>query len=201
MTAPCIREQVQGADQSGGQGAARVLQTACAIGSGTRFGRMVPKIPACRTIRRTFELTIWSQYEQQYQNPGEPAIGKFGIQGDSMIAKHLATAILIALTPLAALAAASEPSEKEIRALTEKDVARANEPIIEYHRRLGKGPIPDDMLIKVNSVKKIDCSPVQDVVAFDCNIEMDMVVPQGGRRTKTMTIRFTKADDGWKGSR
>lgn len=118
-----------------------------------------------------------------------------------MILKHLATAILIAITPLAALAAAPEPSEEEIRALTEKDVARANEPIIDYHRRLDKGPVPDDMLIKVNSVKKLDCKPVQDAVAFDCNIEMDMVVPQGGQRTKVMTIRFTKTEEGWKGSR
>lgn len=121
-----------------------------------------------------------------------------------MIAKRLAISLFAGVLPLAAVAAVatvSEPTDQEIMSLTEKDVARANEPIIDYHKRLDKGSVPDDMLIKLNSVKKIDCKPVDGASAHDCNVEMDMTVPQGGRRTRTILIRFTKTEDGWKGSR
>lgn len=118
-----------------------------------------------------------------------------------MFIQRIAIVAALAVAPLAAVAAIPEPTEAEIRTLTERDIVRANEPVIDYHRRLDKGNIPDDMLIRLNGLKKLDCTPVDQQNAHDCKIEMDLTVPQGGRRTRTMMIRFTKTEEGWKGGR
>lgn len=109
--------------------------------------------------------------------------------------------ILLMLFPVAAFAAAPEPTEAEILALTEKDVSSANQPVIEYQKKIGKAEVPPDMLIKVNSVRKIGCKPTEQADSYLCDVEMDLTVPNGGRRTRVVPVRFAKTDDGWKGSR
>lgn len=98
--------------------------------------------------------------------------------------------------------AASEPTEEEIRKLTEQDVARANEPVYQYHQQQGnKGKVPEDMLVKVNSVRKVGCKPAADANAYDCDVEMDLTVPNGGRRSRIVSVQFKRTDAGWAGNR
>lgn len=108
--------------------------------------------------------------------------------------------LLPAAVPALVLAAVPEPTEAEIRALTEKDIAKANQPIIEYHHQLGKGEVPPDMLVRLNGVRKLDCTPA-DGDAYDCNVEIDMMVPNGGRRVRSYPLHFTRTGDGWKAGR
>lgn len=117
-----------------------------------------------------------------------------------MLSKLIMVMLAAAIAPVA-FSASPEPTEEEIRALTEQDIGRANQPIIEYHRSLDKGEVPSDMLVRLNGLRKLDCKPVADVDAHDCNIEMDVSVPQGGRRMKNVQVRFTRTDGVWKGGR
>lgn len=108
---------------------------------------------------------------------------------------------MLAIFPLAALAGVPEPTEAEILALTERDVSNANQPVIEYQKKTGMAEVPPDMLIKVNSVRKIGCKPADQADTYLCDVEMDLTVPNGGRRTRIVPVRFAKTENGWKGSR
>ena len=94
-----------------------------------------------------------------------------------------------------------EPSESDIRALAERDVARANVPIVEYHRRLGKGEVPQDMLVKLHAARKKSCQPATEPQAWQCEVQMEMSVPNGGFRSSTVLLRIAKNGDGWVASR
>jgi len=109
-------------------------------------------------------------------------------------------ALTLATAP-AAHAAAAEPSEADILALAERDVARANLPIVEYHQRLGKGDVPADMLVRLNAVRKKACQPAGEADAWQCEVEMDMTVPNGGFRSRTVMLRLGRTADGWQASR
>ena len=102
---------------------------------------------------------------------------------------------------LAARAAAPEPTQSEIQALAEQDVARANVPIVEYHKRLGKSVVPEDMLIRLDAVRKRACTPAGGEDAWLCEVEMDMTVPQGGFRSSTVTLRLVRSAAGWEARR
>jgi hypothetical protein len=80
--------------------------------------------------------------------------------GKCMKALIFAAALVVASPALlpTAHAQADEPSESDILALAERDVARANTPVIEYHQRLGKGDVPPDMLVKLPSARKNACN-------------------------------------------
>ena len=111
----------------------------------------------------------------------------------------LAAAFVLLAPP--AGAAAPEPTETEIRTLAEQDVARANLPIVDYHQRLGKGSVPDDMLVRLNAVRKKNCQPAGEPGAWQCEVEMDMTVPNGGFRTRSMVLRLVQTAGGWQASR
>lgn len=104
------------------------------------------------------------------------------------------------LAPLAH-AQADEPGESDILALAERDVARANMPIVEYHHRLGKGDAPPDMLVKLHAARKKGCQPAAEPQAWRCEVQMDMTVPNGGFRSSTVLLRIARNGDGWTASR
>ena len=113
-----------------------------------------------------------------------------------------ATAIVasLALAP-PAHGQAGEPSESEILALAERDVARANTPVIEYHQRLGKGDVPPDMLVRLHAARKKGCRPAEEPQAWQCEVQMEMTVPNGGFRSSTVLLRIARVADGWIASR
>ena len=118
-------------------------------------------------------------------------------------------AYTLAVTAMAALlnlappvhAQADEPSESDILALAERDVARANTPILEYHQRLGKGSVPPDMLVTLHAARKKGCQPADEPQAWQCEVQMDMTVPNGGFRSSTVLLRIARSGDGWTASR
>jgi hypothetical protein len=112
----------------------------------------------------------------------------------------VALVLLLAAT-LAARAAAPEPTQAEIQALAEQDVARANVPIVEYHKRLGKSVVPEDMLVRLDAVRKKACMPAGGEDAWQCEVEMDMTVPQGGFRSSKVMLRLVRSATGWEASR
>lgn len=109
--------------------------------------------------------------------------------------------VLLLATALVARAAAPEPTQAEIQTLAEQDVARANVPIVEYHKRLGKSAVPEDMLIRLDAVRKKACMPAGGDDAWQCEVEMDMTVPQGGFRSSTVMLRLVRSATGWEASR
>lgn len=109
------------------------------------------------------------------------------------------TASLIPAPP--AQAQSGEPTESDILALAERDVARANMPIVEYHQRLGKGDVPPDMLVKLHAARKKGCQPATEAQAWECTVQMEMTVPNGGFRSSTVLLRIARKGDGWAASR
>jgi hypothetical protein len=99
-----------------------------------------------------------------------------------------------------ACAAAPEPTEAEITALAQQDIARANAPVIEYQQRLGKGEVPQDMLVQLKALRKKACHQETEE-AWRCDVEMDMHVPNGGFRSRELTLRLVHDAKGWQASR
>jgi hypothetical protein len=121
-------------------------------------------------------------------------------QGQTMTAlPPLVFFILLAAATTAR--AAPEPTQAEIQALAEQDIARANVPIVEYHKRLGKSAVPEDMLVRLDAVRKKACTPASGDDAWQCEVEMDMTVPNGGFRSRTMMLRLVRSAAGWEASR
>lgn len=118
-----------------------------------------------------------------------------------MTALPFVVLVFLLSSALAARAAAPEPTQSEIQALTEQDVARANVPIVEYHKRLGKSVVPEDMLVRLDAVRKKACTPAGGEDAWQCEVEMDMTVPQGGFRSSTVMLRLVRSATGWEASR
>lgn len=113
-----------------------------------------------------------------------------------------ATTILASQTlGQAAHAQAGEPSQSDILALAERDVARANLPIVEYHQRLGKGDVPPDMLVTLHAARKKACQPATEPQAWQCEVQMEMTVPNGGFRSSTVLLRIARSGEGWAASR
>lgn len=124
-----------------------------------------------------------------------------------MKARLFAISTITVITTIAAWLAppcqaqTGEPSESDILALAERDVARANQPVVEYHQRLGKGDVPADMLVTLHAVRKKGCRPAAEPEAWQCEVQMEMSVPNGGFRSSTVLLRIAKNGDGWAASR
>jgi hypothetical protein len=112
----------------------------------------------------------------------------------------IAFVILLASAP-AAWAATPEPTQSDIQALAEQDVARANVPIVEYHKRLNRSAVPDEMLVRLDAVRKKACTPAGAKDAWQCEVEMDMTVPNGRLRSSTVMLRIVRGASGWEASR
>jgi hypothetical protein len=122
-------------------------------------------------------------------------------RGEIMTVLPPVALVLLLTAALPAQSAAPEPTQAEIQALAEQDVARANVPIVEYHKRLGKSAVPEDMLVRLDAVRKKACMPASEDDAWQCEVEMDMTVPNGGFRSSTVMLRLVRSATGWEASR
>jgi hypothetical protein len=74
-------------------------------------------------------------------------------------------------------------------------------PIVEYHRRLDKGDVPPDMLVKLHAARKKACQPAAEAQVWHCEVQMEMTVPNGGFRSSAVLLRIARDGDGWVASR
>ncbi len=113
--------------------------------------------------------------------------------------RFMPTVVLVAASLLAA-GCSGEPSEADIKAAFEKDMAKTAQSIDEAGKILGGvGKALTDSLGKteLHAVKKIGCAEAKDAPGFVCDVEVDMTVPLAGRSTETATVRFVEGPDGW----
>ena len=87
-----------------------------------------------------------------------------------------------------------EPSEADIRAVYEAEIAKTNEQMI----NLG-GEQAANLLGKseLHSITKLACKEADQTSGYNCDVEVDMSVPLLGRSTQMRTRRFVKSDNGW----
>ena len=113
--------------------------------------------------------------------------------------KFMLTAVLVAVS-LFASGCSGEPSEADIKAAFEKDMAKTAQSIDEAGKMFGgMGKSLTDSLgrMELHSVKKIGCAEAKDAPGFVCDVEVDMTVPIAGRSKEMATARFVKGPDGW----
>ena len=110
--------------------------------------------------------------------------------------KHTIAVQLCALVPVSLFIAgcSGEPSEADIRAVYEAEIARSNEQMI----NLG-GEQAANLLGKseLHSITKLACKEADQTSGYNCDVEVDMSVPLLGRSTQMRTRRFVKSDNGW----
>ena len=107
---------------------------------------------------------------------------------------------LLAAVLLAVAGCAMEPSDADIRAALEKDIAKSAESIDSAGKIFGgAGKALTDAIGKpeLHGVKKIGCTEAKDARGFVCDIEVDMTAPLAGRSKETTTARFVKGPEGW----
>ena len=109
---------------------------------------------------------------------------------------------IVALCALVLLAAGCSraPSEADIKAAFEKDMAKTAQSIDEAGKMFGGvGKSLTDSLgkMELHAVKKIGCTEAKDAPGFVCDVEIDMTVPIAGRSKEMTTARFVKGPDGW----
>lgn len=117
--------------------------------------------------------------------------------GETM--KNLLAACIAALLFLAT-GCSGAPSEADIRAAFEKNIAKSTASLNETAQMFGgAGKAFTDMLGKaeIHSVKKIGCVEAKDAPGYVCDVEIDMTVPLTGRKKDMTTARFVKGPDGW----
>lgn len=93
-----------------------------------------------------------------------------------------------------------EPSEADIRAAFERDIAESSESLNKTAQMFGgAGKAFTDMLgqAEIHSVKKIGCVEATDAPGYVCDVEVDMTVPLTGRKKDMTQARFVKGPDGW----
>ncbi len=113
--------------------------------------------------------------------------------------KFMLSVMLVAVSLFAA-GCSGEPSEAEIKAAFEKDMAKTAQSLDEAGKMFGGvGKALTDSLGKteLHAVKKIDCAQAKDAPGFVCDVEIDMTVPLSGRSKETATMRFVKGPEGW----
>lgn len=111
-----------------------------------------------------------------------------------------AHAVLAALLVLLAAGCSGEPSDADIRAALEKNIAANSESLNKTTRMFGgAGQFLTDMIGKaeIHSVKKIGCVAAKDAPGYVCDVELDMTVPLTGRKKDMTSARFVKGPDGW----
>jgi hypothetical protein len=115
------------------------------------------------------------------------------------IMKMMPIAALCILVLLAA-GCSGAPSETDIKAAFEKDMAKTAQSIDEAGKMFGgMGKSLTDSLgkMELHAVKKIGCTEAKDAPGFVCDVEIDMTVPIAGRSKEMATARFVNGPDGW----
>ena len=110
---------------------------------------------------------------------------------------HAALAAALALLLAGCL---GEPSDADIRAALERNIAKNSESLNRTTQMFGgAGQFLADMIGKaeIHSVRKIDCVAAKDAPGYVCDIELDMTVPLTGRKKDMTSARFVKGPDGW----
>lgn len=98
------------------------------------------------------------------------------------------TAILF-ITATTLLAGCSrEPSESNIKEAYTHEVDQTNS----LTRKFGG----DQMAIKVNDLKKIECKESETKGQFDCKVDIDLTLPLIGQHEQKTTLTLTKGDLG-----
>lgn len=113
--------------------------------------------------------------------------------------KFMLTGAILAVS-LFAVGCSGEPSEVDIRAAFEKDLAKTAQSLDEAGKMFGgAGKAFTDSLGKtqLHAVKKIGCTEAKEAPGFVCDVEVDMTVPIAGRSKEMTTVRFVKGPDGW----
>lgn len=113
--------------------------------------------------------------------------------------KFILTGALLAVS-LFAVGCSGEPSEVDIKAAFEKDMAKTAQTLDDAGKMFGGvGKALTDSLGKtqLHAVKKIGCTEAKDAPGFVCDVEVDMTVPLTGRSKEMTTVRFVKGPDGW----
>ncbi|MDH5471200.1 MAG: hypothetical protein OEX75_11450 [Gammaproteobacteria bacterium] len=110
--------------------------------------------------------------------------------------KYVVTARLCALVPVGLLIAgcSGEPTEADIRAIYEAEIAKTNEQMVKLGgeqaaRLLGKS--------ELHSITKLACKEADQTSGYNCDVQVDMSVPFLGRSTQMTTRRFVNSDNGW----
>jgi hypothetical protein len=94
--------------------------------------------------------------------------------------------MIVAMTLLAGCS--REPSESNIKAAYTHEVDQTNN----LTRKFGG----DQMAIKVNGLKKIDCKESSDKGQFNCKVDIDLTLPLIGQHDQQTTLTLTKGDLG-----
>ncbi|HYC01841.1 MAG TPA: hypothetical protein VED40_01025 [Azospirillaceae bacterium] len=104
------------------------------------------------------------------------------------IARMAACAPLLLLT-----ACGGEPSETEMRAAIEKQIADANA----FVGGMGKALLGKDVTTRVMSLDKHECKARADSNGYVCSFTMTTRNEMVGTRTSTLETVFLKGSDGW----
>ena len=94
---------------------------------------------------------------------------------------------IIAATTLLA-GCSREPSESNIKDAYTHEVDQTNS----LTRKFGG----DQMAIKVNDLKKIECKESEVKGQFDCKVDIDLTLPLIGQHEQKTTLTLTKGDLG-----
>jgi maltose-binding protein MalE len=95
--------------------------------------------------------------------------------------------LIVAATTLLA-GCSREPSESNIKDAYTHEVDQTN--------NLTKKFGGDQMAIKVNGLKKVDCKESSDKGQFNCKVDINLTIPLIGQHDQQTTLTLTKGDLG-----
>lgn len=88
----------------------------------------------------------------------------------------------------------SEPSESDIQSAIQQNVDQSNQ----QAKSIGGKALTDNMLMKVNNIKKLACQDAQSDGSYKCKVEMEVTAPFVGKRQTTGELTFIESDSGWR---
>jgi uncharacterized lipoprotein YajG len=114
----------------------------------------------------------------------------------SMNRNDFLSGLVIAVTTISLTGCSGAPSSGDIKKAVIAQVDQTNQQFKQLGAQLGSQSAGNAMLIKVNEVKKVDCTAVKDSKAYDCDVEINTTTINGSNKTVNR-MRFIKASDGW----
>lgn len=104
-----------------------------------------------------------------------------------------ASAALLSVLAIFCLAGCSgKPSSADVK----KAVSQQFEQAAQQAKQLG-GDAGRMFEVEVHEVKLLDCVPAQPESGYNCDIEMDVTSPYGGRQESVVQVRMVKGSKGW----